>query len=139
MKSPYIETIVDGPEMIALIIRAEFDEPGLHFLTPPDFSQQVAVMQHPAGKTLAAHTHNPVAREILYTQEVLLIRKGKVKVNLYSASRERLSSTVLKSGDLILLCSGGHSFKMLEDTTMIEVKQGPYAGSDDKTIFEDED
>jgi hypothetical protein len=135
MLSPYIETIVDGLEPIALIVRAEFEEPGLHFLTPPNFSQQVAVMRHPKGKTLEPHTHNLVSRQVLYTQEVLFIRKGKLKVDLFSSRRESLCSVVLISGDVILLCGGGHSFEMLEETTMIEVKQGPYAGDNDKTRF----
>jgi len=52
--------------------------------------------------------------------------------NRYIGSRE------LESGDLILLCGGGHSFEMLEETTMIEVKQGPYAGDQDKTRFEED-
>ena len=139
MASPHIETIVDGLEPIALIIRAEFDEPGLHFFTPPYFSQQVAVMRLPKGKSIDAHVHNLVSRQVLYTQEVLLIRKGKVKVNLYSSQRRRLCSPILNSGDVILLCGGGHSFEMLEETTMIEVKQGPYAGENDKTKFEELD
>ena len=47
-----------------------------------------------------------------------------------------MESRILKSGDVILLVSGGHDFEMLEDTEMIEVKQGPYAGEDDKECFE---
>ena len=47
-------------------------------------------------------------------------------------------SKTLQSGDLILLCGGGHSFEMLEDTSMIEVKQGPYAGEGDKARFEED-
>jgi hypothetical protein len=135
MSKPHIETIVDGLEPIALIIRAEFDEPGLHFLTPSNFSQQVAVMRHPQGKVIEPHLHNLVARQVLYTQEVLWIRKGRVKVDLYSSQKKLLCSPVLKTGDLILLCGGGHAFEMLEETTMVEVKQGPYAGDQDKTRF----
>ena len=137
MPSPSIETVVDGLEPIALIIKASFDEPGLHFLTPPNFSQQVAVMRHPKGKCIAPHVHNLVSRQVLYTQEVLWIRKGRVKVNLYNSHRKMICSPVLSEGDLILLCGGGHSFEMLEETTMVEVKQGPYAGENDKTRFED--
>jgi hypothetical protein len=137
MKNNDIETIVDGLEPIALIIRAKFNEPGLHFFTPASFSQQVAVMRHPAGKTLDPHVHNLVNRQVMYTQEVLLIRKGKVKVTLFNSGRQRLCAPILTDGDLILLCGGGHSFEMLEETTMVEVKQGPYAGDNDKTRFEE--
>ena len=137
MTEPQVETIVDGLEPIALIIRAGFDKPGLHFFTPPNFSQQVAVMRHPAGKKLDAHVHNLVSRQVLYTQEVLWIRKGRVKVTLYNSHRKTICAPVLTTGDLILLCGGGHGFEMLEETTMVEVKQGPYAGENDKTRFEE--
>jgi len=132
-----VETVVDGLEPIALIVRAGFSEAGIHFLTPPNFSQQLAVMRHPKGKKIDAHVHNLVTRQVLYTQEVLWIRQGKVRVNLYNSGRKLLGAPVLGEGDLILLCGGGHSFEMLEETTMVEVKQGPYAGEDDKTRFEE--
>lgn len=132
-----VETIVHGLEPLALIIRAEFDEPGIHFFTPDSFSQQVAFMKHPAGHKIAPHVHNMVNRQVLYTQEVLFIRKGRVKVNFYSSKKEYMESRVLEMGDVILLCGGGHSFEMLAETSMIEVKQGPYAGEGDKTRFEE--
>lgn len=137
--APLVETIVDGLEPIALIIRAGFNEPGLRFFTPPNFSQQLAVMRHPAGKKLAPHVHNLVVRQVMYTQEVLLIRAGRVKVTLYASDHRELCAPILAGGDLILLCGGGHAFEMLEETTMVEVKQGPYAGAGDKVRFEVKD
>lgn len=134
--APTVETVVDGLEPIALIIRAGFNEPGVHFFTPANFSQQLAVIRHPAGKKLAPHVHNLIARQVLYTQEVLMIRQGKVRVTLFASDRRELCSPILGSGDLILLCGGGHAFEMLEETTMVEVKQGPYAGDNDKVRFE---
>ena len=139
MNTPLIETIVHGLEPIALIVRAGYDEPGLHFFTPPNFSQQVAFMRHYAGKKIAPHIHNLVSRQVLYTQEVIFIRKGKVKIHLYSSNKEFIVGKILESGDLILLAGGGHSFEMLEETSMIEVKQGPFAGENDKTRFEEVD
>lgn len=136
MENPAIETIVHGLEPIALIVRSVYNEPGLHFFTPPNFSQQVAFMRHGAGKKIAPHIHNPVSRQVLYTQEILFIRKGRVKVRLYASDTKFVAERLLESGDLILLAGGGHSFEMLEETAMIEVKQGPYAGEDDKTRFE---
>jgi hypothetical protein len=130
-----IESIVDGLEPIALIIRADFDSEGLHFFTPDSFSQQVAYMKHPKGKFIEPHVHNLVPRHVLYTQEVLFVRKGRIDVKLYSSKKTFLASRELQSGDLILLCGGGHSIKMLEETSMIEIKQGPYAGDQDKTRF----
>ena len=136
MSDELLENIVDGLEPIALIIRADFDADGLHFFTPDSFSQQVAYMRHPKDKVITPHVHNLVARQVLYTQEVLLVRKGSVEVNLYTSRKSFLTSRVLGAGDLILLCGGGHSFRMLEETSMIEIKQGPYAGEKDKITFE---
>ena len=137
MSELLIETITHGLEPIALIIRAGYDQPGIQFFTPGNFSQQVAFMSHPAGHKITAHVHNLQMRQVLYTQEVLFVRRGAVKVNLYSSGKEPIGSRVLNAGDLILLCGGGHSFEMLEDCSMIEVKQGPFAGDADKTRFED--
>jgi len=136
MNDPLIETITHGLEPIALIIRAGYDQPGIQFFTPANFSQQVAFMRHPAGHKIAAHVHNLQMRQVLYTQEVLFVRNGAVKVNLFSSNRESIGARTLKGGDLILLCGGGHSFEMLEETSMIEVKQGPYTGEIDKTHFD---
>jgi len=136
MKNQSIETIVHGLEPIALIIRADYEEPGIHFFTPANFSQQVAYMKHPQGHKIAAHVHNLVTRQVLYTQEVLLIRSGKVRVDLFSSNKEPVGSRILEQGDVILLCGGGHSLEMLEESSMIEIKQGPYAGENDKTRFD---
>jgi mannose-6-phosphate isomerase-like protein (cupin superfamily) len=136
MNKPQVETIVDGLEPIALIIRRDFDAEGLQFFTPDSFSQQVAYMRHPKDKVISPHVHNLVERHVLYTQEVLVVREGSVEVNLYTSKRSLLTSRILGAGDLILLCGGGHSFRMIEETAMIEIKQGPYAGDNDKTRFE---
>jgi hypothetical protein len=138
MSDPNVDFIVDGLEPIALIIRAGYHEDGLHFFTPHNFSQQVAYMKHPKGHRIAAHVHNMVMRQVLYTQEVLIVRHGKVKVTLYSSSRELIGDQILLPGDVILLCGGGHSLEMLEESSMIEVKQGPFAGEGDKTKFNEE-
>ncbi len=92
-------------------------------------------MEHAAGKLIAPHVHNPVPREVHYTQEVLFIRKGLLRVDFYDHQQCYLRSRILEAGDVILLIEGGHGFEVLEDVEMIEVKQGPYAGDQDKTRF----
>lgn len=136
MSEEYFEEIRDGSKLIALIIRAKYHQEGLEFFTPDDFSQQLAYMNRPAGYRIAPHVHNKVQREVFYTQEVLFIKKGRVKVDFYNDEREKIDSRILETGDVILLASGGHGFEMLEQTEMIEVKQGPFAGEQDKTRFE---
>lgn len=130
-----IEQLEHDGHLLAIIVRGDFREPGVHFFTPDDLSQQLAFMRHPTGKTIAPHVHNPVLREVQYTQEVLFIRRGRLRVDFYTAQREYLESRILAAGDTILLATGGHGFHVLEEIEMIEVKQGPYAGDGDKTRF----
>ncbi len=130
-----IENIHHQGELLAVIIRKSFREPGIHFTTPDSFSQQLAYMRHPAGKVIAPHVHNPVLRQVQLTQEVLLVRSGKVRVDFYDDQKNYLESRHLSDGDVILLAAGGHGFEALEELEMIEVKQGPYAGEADKTRF----
>jgi mannose-6-phosphate isomerase-like protein (cupin superfamily) len=131
-----IERIETRDQFIALIVRSEFEKDGIEFFTPDEFSQQLAYMNRPKGYTIDPHVHNPVSREIKLTQEVLFVKSGRVRIDFYSSDKEFLESSELTTGDVILLASGGHGFTMLEPTEMIEVKQGPYAGEEDKTRFE---
>jgi len=130
-----IEKIIYNNNIIAIIIRSDFKKEGIEFFTPNEYSQQLAYMNHPAGYKIIAHTHNMVHRNVYFTLEILFIRKGKVKVDFYSQEKKYLESRVIKTGDVILLVSGGHGFTMLEQTEMIEVKQGPYCGDQDKVRF----
>jgi mannose-6-phosphate isomerase-like protein (cupin superfamily) len=130
-----IEPITHSDRLLALIVSCQFRKPGVHFFTPGEFSQQLAYMQHPAGKVIEPHVHNPVRRDVLFTQEVLLIRKGRLRVDFYDAQKSYLKSAILETGDVILLIEGGHGFEVIEDVEMIEVKQGPYVGEQDKTRF----
>lgn len=142
VSAPHISTLADigyvkhGDTLLAIILPANFREPGIHFFTPNEFSQQLACMRHPLGKIILPHVHNEVPREVRYTLEVLFIKRGKVRVDFYTENEQYLESQILFTGDVILLAGGGHGFEMLEDTEMVEVKQGPYAGEEDKRRFE---
>ena len=130
-----INKITHKNQLLAIIIRADFKKNGIEFFTPDDFSQQLAYMNHPSGKIIEPHVHNEIIREVNYTQEVLFIKKGKLRVDFYDQKQVYLKSDVLLSGDVILLAAGGHGFEVLEEVEMIEVKQGPYSGDNDKTRF----
>jgi mannose-6-phosphate isomerase-like protein (cupin superfamily) len=131
-----IETIACDGKTLAIILRRSFSDPGVRFFTPGDYSQQLGYMRHSKGKVIEPHLHNEVPRAITMTQEVLLIRCGKVRVDFYREDCTYTESRILEAGDVILLASGGHGFEALEDLEMIEVKQGPYLGEQDKTRFE---
>jgi mannose-6-phosphate isomerase-like protein (cupin superfamily) len=130
-----VEEILHHGTVLAIIIKADFSEPGIRFFTPNDFSQQLAYMCHPAGKVIDPHVHNPVPREVRFTHEVLFLRRGRLRVDFFDDERSYLESRILEAGDVILLAAGGHGFEVLEEIEMIEVKQGPYAGEQDKTRF----
>jgi mannose-6-phosphate isomerase-like protein (cupin superfamily) len=130
-----IERIVHGSEELALILRRSFRAEGITFLTANDYSQQLGYMNRPAGYVIPPHVHNPVAREVRFTKEVLFIRSGRVRVDFYTEQQAYIESTVLEAGDVILLAYGGHGFEMLEPSEIVEVKQGPYVGEQDKTRF----
>jgi hypothetical protein len=131
-----VETIFSGKNTLAVIVRSWIDTPGISFFTPGNFSQQLAYIQHPCGKTIAPHLHNIVRREVTQTLEVLFVRKGRLRVDLYDDDHSYIESRILVAGDVILLVSGGHGFETLEPVEMFEVKQGPYAGDGDKTQIE---
>ena len=130
-----IEHIVNEDIELALIIRNNFHKDGIEFFTPSTYSQQIGYMNRPKGYVISPHVHNPVLREVEYTKEVLVIKSGRLRVDFYSEEQTYLESTILEKGDVILLTHGGHGFEMLEATEIIEVKQGPYAGDQDKTRF----
>ncbi|NTW59093.1 MAG: hypothetical protein HGA43_07995 [Nitrospirae bacterium] len=130
-----VENIDHEGTTIAIIVSCRFNEEGIHFFTPDDFSQQLGFMKHPTGKVIEPHVHNAVAREVHYTNEVLFIRKGKLRIDFYDEQQRYLKSRVLAAGDVILLISCGHGFEVVEDVEMFEVKQGPFAGERDKTKF----
>ena len=130
-----IENITYHNQLLALIVSHRYNEPGIHFFTPNELSQQLAYMHHPVGKIIQPHVHNPVTREVQYTQEVLFIKRGMLRVDFYNDEQQYLESRLLEGGDVILLVTGGHGFEVLEEIEMIEVKQGPYVGEQDKTRF----
>ncbi|MCY6412412.1 hypothetical protein QTA56_09740 [Acinetobacter sp. VNH17] len=131
-----IENIIYNNQLLSIIIRRNFEKQGIEFFTPDDFSQQLAYMKRPQNYVIPPHVHNLVLREVQLTQEVLYIKSGKVRVDFYNDDKNYLESTILEAGDVILLAYGGHGFEMLEESEIIEVKQGPYAGEMDKIRFE---
>ena len=123
-----IKEILINNKLVGLIIRSSYKSEGINFFTPNDFS--------PKNYVIAPHLHNYVPRNISFTKEVLFIKSGTVRVDFYGDDKNYLESYILYAGDVILLAYGGHGFKMLEPTEMIEVKQGPYVADQDKNRFE---
>lgn len=130
-----IEQIVHNNQTLAIIVRGDYNQQGVSFFTPNNYSQQLAFIRHPNGKMIQPHFHNPVSRQVEHTNEVLFLRKGTLRVDFYDTNCNYVKSRILEAGDVILLTSGGHGFKVIEEVEMFEVKQGPYVGDNDKTRF----
>ncbi len=130
-----IEEIKDNNQLLVLILRSEFKADGIKFFTPNHFSQQLGYMNRPKGFVIQPHIHNFINRDVQLTQEVLFIKSGRVKMDIFNLEKEFIQSTVLNKGDTVLLAAGGHGFTMLEKSEIIEVKTGPHVGEKDKTRF----
>lgn len=131
-----IEKIAHNNLVLGIIIRSNYSKQGIEFFTNDNDSQQLGYMNRPQGYEILPHRHNIVQREVHLTQEVLFIKSGKVRVDFYSNEQDYLESRILTTGDVILLADGGHGFFMLEQSEIIEVKQGPYCGERDKVRFD---
>jgi mannose-6-phosphate isomerase-like protein (cupin superfamily) len=131
-----VEKINHNGNLLAILIRASFSAPGIEFFTDDESSQQLGYMNRPKDYVIPPHRHNIVRRDVHLTQEVLFIRSGKVRVDFFDNSQHYVESTTLLPGDVILLADGGHGFKMIEQSEIIEVKQGPYCGERDKVRFD---
>lgn len=125
-----------GERLLAVIIRKDYGGPGVEFITPEQASLQVGVLIHAKATTIQPHAHKPNPRAVTDTQEVLFIRKGKLRVDFYDDRKAYLESRIVGAGDALVLISGGHGFEALEDVEIIEAKTGPYAGEDDKERFD---
>lgn len=119
----------------AIIMRSNYKSDGIEFFTSGHHTLQFGYMNRPTGYSIMPHIHKSHTRVIDFTCEVLLIKSGKVKVNFYDLMKKHKSSTILESGDVILLLQGGHGFEIIEAAEIIEVKQGPYACENDKVKF----
>jgi len=130
-----VERICWDGVCLAYVIRAAYTPNETTFLTPPEYKQQVGYVVYPAGGEIQRHVHRSLERHIVGTSEVIIVKKGCCVLDVYDNDREWVAMRTLYPGDLMLMISGGHGFRMLENTTLLEIKQGPYTGVDEKERF----
>lgn len=131
-----IEKVIHNKKNYALIVRKKFRKlNGVNFFTDEKDVQQFGYMKHKKNYLIKPHLHKKRLSKIVNTTEVLIIFKGILRVDFYDIKKKYLLSKKLYSGDIIMLISGGHGFKVLKNLEMVEVKQGPYILSKDKKIF----
>ncbi len=130
-----VEHIGAQRKTLALIVRADHRPEATEFVTRDEFTQQVGFVVHGAGREIARHRHRAIDRRIVGTGEVLIVRKGRCEVDVYDETNALVATRGLRTGDILILVSGGHGFRMLEDTVLLEIKQGPYTGLAEKEHF----
>jgi len=122
-----VENVTHNSIVIAKIFTNRPIKPGVHFYVENESTLQVGKQRREKGEIIKPHRHIPVKVDRKETlQEVLYIEKGKVKITFYTDAWEVIDSRIINKGDMIMLIKGGHGFEMLEETEMIEIKQGPH-------------
>ena len=130
-----VEHIIWNGIPLCYIIRAAVAPQKTTFLTPPEFDLQVGHIVYPQGHEIPRHVHKPLERRITGMAEVLLVKKGCCEIDVYNDERKLVATRELREGDLMIMVGGGHGFRMLDDTVLLEVKQGPYPGVIEKKRF----
>lgn len=134
-----IEIIHDN-KLYAIVFKNNVKAKGTRFLTPYDYTLQLGLIEHPTGKKLRKHLHNPkIKYEVDTTQEFLYVEHGKLKVMIYQDQWDLIDEVLLSAGDFYLHVAGGHGFEIIEKCRVIEIKQGPYPGDKKAKMFDPKD
>lgn len=130
-----VECIRCAEEPYVYIVRATPVPQSTSFVTPDHLPQQLGFIVYPEGATIARHRHRPITRTVNGTTEVLVVRRGRCVMDIFDDQGKALAARELAVGDIAIILRGGHAFRMLEDTILLEVKQGPYTGLDEKEYY----
>lgn len=134
-----IERIEYEGKTFAIIVRASYEKEGINFISEKEYPLQLGIFKHKKGHVIKAHGHVNSEKIISLTQEILFLIKGKVKVNFYNKGKA-VCESILKGGDILFIIDGEHGFEVMEDSKIIEVKQGPYLSlEEDKYYIEAKD
>jgi hypothetical protein len=127
-----IREVRDGGVVLARHVPASIAwTPGLTFFSADDEFIQVGVWGYDSNKQLAAHIHKHVPRDVSFTQEVIYVRRGRIRAYVYGLDERLLAEIDVHEGDILALLRGGHGYDIIDDgTQVLEVKNGPYVGPD---------
>lgn len=135
METLPVETVAVEGQVLCYIVRRTVQPAQTTFVTPPDARQQVGFIVYPAGGVVRRHIHRPLERHLVGMSEVLIVQSGRCHLDLYTTDHAPAAERILEQGDVVVLVAGGHGLRMLADTVLLEIKQGPYLGTDDKELF----
>lgn len=125
-----IETIEFNGVRYAEVIWANVHVEKTTFFSPAESSFQFGLLAHEAGFFEPPHYHRAFTREISDLQQMFVVQRGVVTVQLYTEAGEIFREVTLKAGDAIVLIHGVHSLRVIEDMQCISVKQGPFLGTE---------
>ncbi len=128
MKSNEVKKIYHDNVLYAAIFNLDDISDGLDFITSDEEFIQVGTWNYKKGKVLDAHYHNTFERSANKTQEMVLVLSGKIICNLYTETGEFISTHEIDKNNIIIQFNGVHEYEIIEDSKVIEVKNGPYLG-----------
>ena len=130
-----IEKIKDGNEEIAIIISKNSFEEGVKFITSEAYPLQFGLLKYKKGDSASPHIHPNISRVIIHSQEIIHIEKGKIKLDIFNSEGKLVTSRVLGMGTSVFFICGGRGWTALEESEIIEIKQGPFLGAKDKMLL----
>jgi hypothetical protein len=130
-----VEAVEYGGKRYAEIIWASTTVGQTTFYSPAESSFQFGLLAHEAGFVEPPHFHRPFQRQIDDLQQMFVVQRGVVAVELFSDDGRPLREIVLKAGDAIVLIHGVHAIRVLEDMQCLTVKQGPFLGPENDKVF----
>jgi len=130
-----VEIITSNGQALCYVIREKTQPKQTTFITPPEDKQQVGFIVYPKDSVIARHIHKPLERHITGMAEVLVVRSGHCQIEVYDEQKSLVAVRDLYQNDVVLMVGGGHGFRIKEDTVLLEIKQGPYLGVEDKELF----
>lgn len=132
-----VEVIEHGGTTYAEIIWARTSVESTTFFSPAQSSFQFGLIAHDAGYQEEPHYHKAVPRQIDDLQQMFVVQRGVVDVQLFTDDRRLFRVVRLEPGDAIVLIHGIHAIKVVEDFQALSVKQGPFLGDEvDKVVVE---
>jgi hypothetical protein len=129
-----IEVIEHAGTRYAEVIRADERVDKTRFFSPADSSFQFGLLANDAGFYEEPHYHKPLTRQIDDLQQMFVMQRGVVVIELYTTEGELLREVTLRTGDAIVLIHGVHALRVVEDYQAISVKQGPFLGFENDKI-----
>lgn len=124
------DIIKDGRILARYIVGSNYNE-GLSFYSNDNEFIQVGTWKYDKGKELSAHIHNKKNRIVQRTHEVIYVKKGSIEAHIYDLDKTLFETVILHEGDIMISLECGHGYKILEEgTEVLEIKSGPYLGSE---------